>query len=186
MMGGGAQCDDFFKDNDATANVSMGVLPDLNDFGADDSLLEALHTPAVVPERKGANRRQFFAEPIDDDTPIRRRSSAVFMKTPVDSAQRERQDRYFHHLISKVGCRDVSKMNFSRVGNSTRFETTRAEMDPSKTQNFGSLDKDLNYVAKMTKKASRRKATLVEESDEDLELEDDDESMESIEDDGLL
>ncbi|KHJ80139.1 hypothetical protein OESDEN_20192, partial [Oesophagostomum dentatum] len=115
-------------------SMSMAMLPDLTEFGADDSLLEALRTPtAAVAERKVSNRRQFLAEAIeDDDSPVRRRSSAVLMGTPRDSAQRERQDRYFHHLISKGGCRDVSKMNFSRAGNSTRMETTAARMDSSK------------------------------------------------------
>ncbi|CAJ0608578.1 unnamed protein product [Cylicocyclus nassatus] len=187
MMGGGAHSEDFFQDNDATANISIGGLPDLNEFGADDSLLEVLNTPAnAVPERKGANRRQFLAEPIDDDTPIRRRSSAVFMGTPQDSAQRERQDRYLHHLINKAGRRDVSKMNFSRAGNSIRFETTGAVMDSTKAHDYGGLQKDLKYAAKLTKKATRRDAVLVENSDEELELDEEDLSMDGVEDDGLL
>ncbi|EPB70958.1 SANTA protein [Ancylostoma ceylanicum] len=120
-----------------------------------------------------ANRRQFLAEAEDDDTPIRRRSSLLPMGTPVNSAQRERQDRYFHHLISKGGCRDMSRMNFSRVGNSTRFETTEVGRGSNKGQNYGSLHNDLDYVAKMTRKAARKNAVLEEDSDRDLELEED-------------
>ncbi|RCN42117.1 hypothetical protein ANCCAN_11910 [Ancylostoma caninum] len=133
MLGGGGQGEDFFKNNETNMNDSLAI-PDVTEFGADDSLLEALRTPAaVLAERKGANRRQFLAEAEeDDDTPIRRRSSLIPLGTPVDSAQRERQDRYFHHLISKGGRRDMSRMNFSRVGNSTRFETTEVRRGSNK------------------------------------------------------
>ncbi|EYC08728.1 hypothetical protein Y032_0064g3501 [Ancylostoma ceylanicum] len=173
MLGGGGQGEDFFKSNETNMNNSLAI-PDVTEFGADDSLLEALRTPAaVLAERKVANRRQFLAEAEDDDTPIRRRSSLLPMGTPVNSAQRERQDRYFHHLISKGGCRDMSRMNFSRVGNSTRFETTEVGRGSNKGQNYGSLHNDLDYVAKMTRKAARKNAVLEEDSDRDLELEED-------------
>ncbi|KAL6734149.1 hypothetical protein Aduo_004720 [Ancylostoma duodenale] len=181
MLGGGGQCEDFFKNNETNMNDSLAI-PDVTEFGADDSLLEAMRTPAaVLAERKRANRRQFLAEAEDDDdTPIRRRSSLIPLGTPVDSAQRERQDRYFHHLISKGGRRDMFGMNFSRVTNSTRFETTKVGRGSNKAQNYGSLHEDLNYAAKMTRKASRKNAVLEEDSDRDLELEDD---MEENDDD---
>ncbi|KAK6734125.1 hypothetical protein RB195_017728 [Necator americanus] len=172
MMGGGAQGEDFFRNNETTMNDSM-VRPDVTEFGADDSLLEAMRTPAgAMAERKVPNRRQFLAEAIDDDTPISRRSSGIAMITPRDSAQRERQNRYFHHLINKGARGDISRMNFSRAGCS-RFERTRTGLDEIKVQKFGSLQEDLDYVAKMTKKA-RRNAVLEEDSDKDLELEDED------------
>ncbi|PIO59282.1 hypothetical protein TELCIR_19261, partial [Teladorsagia circumcincta] len=167
MMGAGEQNDDFFVRNGVSLNESI---PDVTEFGADDSLLEALRTPVdVVAQRKGPNRRQFFVEPIDDDTPVRRRSSGALMATPANSAQRERHDRYLHHIMNKGGNRnDASRLNNTR--NTTRLDTYRDGLGTRNVNTFVELHEDLEDVAKMTKKASRRRNEELDSSDNELEL----------------
>uniref|UniRef100_A0A7I4Y3U3 Myb-like domain-containing protein n=1 Tax=Haemonchus contortus TaxID=6289 RepID=A0A7I4Y3U3_HAECO len=168
MMGAGEQGDDFFRQNNVSLSESI---PNVTEFGADDSLLEVLRTPVdVAVQRKGPKRGQFFPEPIDDDTPIRRRSSCVLMATPTNSAQRERQDRYLHHIMhkSRYG-NDVSRMNHTR--NTTRTDTFRDYPGTNKMNTFASLHEDLEDVAKMTRKATRKRIEeLDENSDMELEL----------------
>ncbi|VDP35545.1 unnamed protein product [Heligmosomoides polygyrus] len=132
MMGGGVQGEDFFRNKDISLCESI---PDVAEFGADDSLLEAI-------------------------------------RTPVDAAaQRKRHDRYLHHLMNKGGLRnnDISRANYSRIANSTRNETMREGLLTKNANTFANLHQDLEGVAKMTRKASRRN-TATEDSDMDLEL----------------
>ncbi|KAK5981818.1 hypothetical protein GCK32_000343 [Trichostrongylus colubriformis] len=168
MMGGGEQGDDFFKQYNVSLSESIA---DVADFGVDDSLLEVLRTPTdIVAQRKGPNRRQFFPEPVDDDdTPVRRRSSGVLMTTPTNSAQRERHDRYLHHIMNRGGQRnETSRLNYTR--NTTRLDAFRNNLSTKKMNSFAGLHEDLENVAKMTSRASRIRDEELDNSDMELEL----------------
>ncbi|KAJ1363755.1 hypothetical protein KIN20_023686 [Parelaphostrongylus tenuis] len=152
MMGGGVQGEDFFHHN---ATIMSNSIPDVTNFGAEDSLLEVIHTPenAVNNNKKGKSRRQFFAEPVDDETPPRRRSSNIHVDTPTDSAQRERRARYCHYILNKGGRgRGKPRMDFSRVGDSTYLEGTRDEEFSRNAQSFGDLHENLEKVAQITQR----------------------------------
>ncbi|WKY00121.1 hypothetical protein Q1695_014748 [Nippostrongylus brasiliensis] len=172
LMGAGARGEDFFNEK----NISdVESIPDVADFGADDSLLEAIRTPvdAVLQKKVSTNRRQFFVEPMDDDTPLRRRSSAGLLQTPIDSAQRERHDRYYHHLLNKKGQRnDLSRVNYSRFGNCTRNETFADGYATRNAETFLGFHDDLDGVTKMARKAARKNEEVVN-SDDELDLDED-------------
>lgn len=177
MMGGGGQGEDYFHHN---TTMMSNSIPDVTDFGADDSLLEAIQTPEEgVNKRKGNNRRQFFAEPVEDDTPPRRHSSGLHVETPTDSTQRERQARYCHYVLNKGGRgRGKPRMNFSRVGDSTCFERTRDEELSRNGQTFGDLHENLEKAAKITQKAARRRNDM-DDSNSDMDDSDLDDPAES-------
>lgn len=73
--------------------------------------------------------------------------------------------------MNKGGLRnnDISRANYSRIANSTRNETMREGLLTKNANTFANLHQDLEGVAKMTRKASRRN-TATEDSDMDLEL----------------
>uniref|UniRef100_A0A0K0DHL1 SANTA domain-containing protein n=1 Tax=Angiostrongylus cantonensis TaxID=6313 RepID=A0A0K0DHL1_ANGCA len=157
MMGGSVQGEDYFNQN-TTAMSNLQSIPDVTEFDADDSLLEVIITPEEgVDKMKRTIRRQFFAEPVDDDTPPRRQSSGIHRVTPTDSAQRERQARYCHHILSKGGRgKGISRMNFSHTDGLTCLERTRDEERSRNVHTFGDLQENLEKVAKLTQNVARR------------------------------
>ncbi|KJH46328.1 hypothetical protein DICVIV_07599 [Dictyocaulus viviparus] len=197
MMDGDVQGEDYFIHN--TTNItnvwSLGFhhsivlqyykcnclqsIPDVTNFCADDSLLNVINTPEEAAVRRRGNLRgQFLPEAIDDGSSGSSKSSEIRVLTPVDSVQRERQARYCHYILNKGGGRkDISRTNFSRVGDSSRFERNREE-EIRNVGTFENLREGLENVAKVIKKSSRRDAFMDES---DLQLESDKGNFESSE-----